>query len=253
MYIIGFDPATKTFAYCFFYLDDSYFANYDKYMNKIKKLRELYLSYVEEFESISVVTHESMAKLVTLQSNIKKVLALASEWEKELKPMIRIISAETVDLVPGVLNSDITPAQRIKPLGVYMEKIKAIVVKHCALNDLHVYVELQMKINSKSNIVANALMGMLYTSNLFTIDSRIKNTAFFGDRNKICNFIRNTSRGQNKSQSISNLNTVIERFTVVNTSIFAVTDHIADAFMQVMAAKLLVAQGREDEVDEDGE
>ena len=202
MWYLGFDCATKTFAYS--------------------------LSYINlNLCSISQQIRQD------IQNNIN-----IEKWNTETKNFIQILEGETIDMYPDRPDSSISTMDRINGTYKIVEKIKHnIAIRKINPNDITVAIEFQMGVNAKSRVISVALATLFSSWRTIFIGPSLKNKISIGEFGKYCYFIEKTTNTYqaNKAHAKYNFGLVEKLFTSnIPKSSSQTRGHIADSFMQVL-------------------
>lgn len=211
IWFLGFDCATKTFAFSLSRID---------YIEINRRVRE--------FEIIS-----ELLKRTTLQTFFENY-ALVKKTNKELRELIQIVDGETVDLFPGVKNDEIDAVSRIKAVVCYVEtRILPLLIS--LDGNLKIVIEYQMDINHKTNLVSSALITLFSKYDVVVVGPSLKNKISVCDEGKYENFTEKTISTYiaNKQHALFNFQRIENLFgsRIKRTKLHG---HIADSFMQIL-------------------
>lgn len=221
MRYIGFDCATKTFAF---------------------SVSEIKLDYNFREEFVSVVSKFIKNYLsIPLTVDIKMIRLLISVYNifiNDLKSFIKIIDGAVVDLIPGVPDAECDHVDRVKALNIFC---KNRVMKYLTPESI-IIVENQMD-NIRSNIIANALVAIFIESDVKVIDAKYKNkikTCPDGDISVFrAKYVK--TYDANKAHAKFNFDVIEKTFgTSISKTTAAARGHIADSFMQCLAYAILL-------------
>ncbi len=115
--------------------------------------------------------------------------AVAAELDRDLAGGYYLAGGGAVDLAPGVPDSKIRTVDRVMRLTAYLRDVVGPTVAAAAERgcppvgpDLDVAVEWQMGPNSKSRIIAHALLAVYASANVFFVGPALKNKLRFPSR-----------------------------------------------------------------------
>lgn len=200
MWNLGFDCATKTFAFS--------------------------LSYI------------SVENLINIISDDIKTKTNDNDKGKKILENIRLVDCDTIDLFPGIANSQISTIERIRAVKKYViERIVPSVSKYVKTNKLCISVEYQMAPNDKASIIQIALMTIFSSYEIIVIPAAYKNTICFYEGGERYNFTKYASAYDNNKDH-TRKNIIYFRDTFAPACLYEKTDaqlgHIADSFMQIL-------------------
>lgn len=201
---LGFDCATKTFAFSLSLIDTTLFnGDLVREMNKLLAMKDKVKP--EHRELIS--------------NKIK-------EYITRVKNSIIIEDGETVDLIPGKNDDETTQVERIKALTTYVKT--RIPVKE----NMIVMIENQM--GERANMIASALISLYADYEIVMVSPAIKNSIFFNDETRYGKFSQKykSSYYANKVHACALFQEVKKMFTC---KIKDEQSHVADSFLQIYA------------------
>lgn len=220
--ILSFDAATKTFAFLFMEINTDLFNEDSELHTRMKFQNKL----------INGLRKRYADKALTL-AECERIRDFMNTTKAMIKSQIHFIDGETVDLVPGKHNSEITPIERIKAFVDYADRR----IKPLISPDITVHVEFQMGPNVKSNIIEMAIITYFAKHEIIEINPNIKNNISFpGYTYNLYLQKYDTSYAANKSHCLDNFIFAETLFTSsVPKSTRAMRGHMADCAMQSIA------------------
>jgi hypothetical protein len=208
MKYISFDPATKTFGYAIVEIDENIFKNnYKELLSRAKLI--LYSGLMDKVDDI----------MIELDAAIS-----------DMKSKIKIFEANTIDLLPGTADDDISIVDRIKLLKPVADNIK---LKYD--NTYKVFIEYQMVHNIKSASIAHALMAYFAEYDITIVTPTLKNNISFMSGPKYSDFTHyKSSYTSNKKHSEANLQHIVKYFGPHGQ--VKISSHTADCVLQIIGA-----------------
>jgi hypothetical protein len=218
-FFLGFDCATKTFAYGLVEIDCAAFRAAEKAL---------------------------AARLAALTAGLEKrgdlaaLTSAAAALDRDTRAFFRIIDGGVVDLFPGRADSSVSTTERLKAISRLVETVirpsVAAAVPAGAL--LSVLVEFQMGQNARTRAVAAALIALFHRDNVFLVGPSLKNRVYFTEEGRYCYFIQRykTTYAANKNHAKFNF-AYLERLfgtKIPPTRPAGLRGHIADSIMQIV-------------------
>jgi hypothetical protein len=142
-YYLGIDCATKTFGFALLMVDIERYQKRRAYLlRRAKELRKWILTLADDN--------------LTEKSAISCAL---DELEEECKGFLQFLDGETADLVPGKPDAEIHTIERLKAFNdYYFRRIIPAIAPYSSNNSLSVIIEFQEGVNSKTRIIAPAVV-----------------------------------------------------------------------------------------------
>ena len=218
---LGFDCATKTFAFSLSKLDSHAIKHPEILRKKVDASIELH----NKLNPLNVADHP----------HIMMLNEMLIKLDKEATDVIQLIDGETVDLTNGDADGDIGTIDRVRRVVTY---VRSRIMPHIIGLDVTVVIEYQMGQNMHANIVANALATLFIDHDVSLIVPTLKNKIYFTEQVQYCYFIEKYSRGYaNKVHVIYNFNYLESVFgtKIAVTKPAKLRGHIADSMIQVLA------------------
>ena len=228
---LGFDCATKTFAFSLSRVDLEAFA---AGRERIRAQARAILEVVRRAEGLS---HEDPAAAARL---VDEVAPATAELDAETRDFVRIVDGETVDLFPGRADNDIPTVERLRAVARYVaDRIRPVVAASVPPGErLRVVVEFQMGPNARARAVAAALIALFAEEDVIIVGPTLKNKVATCEEGRYCYFAERykTAYSANKAHASYNFARLEEVFGtgIPPTVPAALRGHIADSFMQVI-------------------
>jgi hypothetical protein len=223
---LGFDCATKTFAFSLSRIDlDAFAAGRVRIRQQTRAVLEV---------ARRAAADASAAELVT------EVMAVAAALDAETRGFVRIVDGETVDLFPDRADNDISTVERIRAVARYVAgRVRpAVAAAMPAGERLRVVVEYQMGANARARAVAAALVALFADEDIIIVGPTLKNKVATSEAGRYCYFAEQykTSYSANKAHAKHNFAALEAAFgtSIPATTPAALRGHIADSFMQVI-------------------
>jgi hypothetical protein len=229
---IGFDCATKTFAFSLSYVDlDTFAVQRDELNSRARAIEEAARRSKEYLAAGDTIRAEKL---------LKTSLPAALQMRDELRSFIRIIDGETKDLFPGRSDKSISTTERIRAVAQYINsRVKPAITtidRGQPAERLRIVVEFQ-SINALTQIVAHTIVALFADNDLIIVDPSLKNSVHTCEAGRYGLFAeRYASRyAANKAHAKFNFNHIESCFgTGISSTTPALRGHIADSFMQVV-------------------
>jgi hypothetical protein len=226
---LGFDCATKTFAFSLSCIDlEGLLSRKNVILTQLQALREIIRRATEQ-NTVSI-----------LQKTINDITPIIAALDLESKSFIKLLDGETIDLFPNRADSDISMVERLREVSRYVSsrirpKLNNIVPKE---ERLRVVIEFQMGPNAKARAVAAALITIFAEEDVIIVGPTLKNKVFLSEEGRYCYFAEKykNSYCANKAHAKYNFALVEELFgtKIPLTTPASLRGHIADSFMQVL-------------------
>lgn len=215
-FFLGFDCATKTFAFSLSYVDLT------PKINKWATLNEL-------LNRAKVAPPEEALKIIDGIAPSIEALDRQSKY-------IVLIDGETKDLFPGRADKTIKTVERIKAVCKYVnERIKPAIAD---MPNLKVIVEFQMGQNPDARTVASALITLFADYDVMLVGPSLKNKVSVSSEGAYSNFTSKyaSNYSANKAHAKYNFMQIEKIFgtSIPETKPASLRGHIADSFMQVL-------------------
>lgn len=225
---LGFDCATKTFAFSLSCVDIARAGNPDWRARADALL-----------ESIDIAQAALDAGDPAEAARLTRLLAPATRaLDAETSALVRIVDGEMADLFPGRADKDISTIERLRAVARYVTgRIRPAIAAVPAGERLRVVVEFQMGPNAKARAVAAALVTLFAEEDIIIVGPALKNKIATCEAGRYCYFAERyaTSYSANKAHSVFNFAQIEKVFgTSIPESTRAQRGHIADSFMQVI-------------------
>ena len=230
---LGFDCATKTFAFSLSRVD---LAAYRE-AGAGAGLRRRAAAAAELVRRAEQAAAGAPARARELAAAAGAALAAL---DRETKAVIQIADGETQDLFPGRLDKDISTVERVRAVVRYVAaRIRPAVEARLPRGEKpHVVVEFQMGPNAPARVVAAALITLFAEDDVFIVGPTLKNKVATREEGRYCYFAEKyrTTYTANKAHAKYNFAVIEEVFgTGISGTISpALRGHIADSFMQVL-------------------
>lgn len=228
---LGFDCATKTFAFSLSRIDIAAFHN--------AKLR-IRTQTAAITELIKRATSIAKTDPAAARELISKIQPTVDQLDIETRAFVTIVDGATVDFFPGRADKTISTVERIRAVSQYIgRRIKPAVAASVPANEkLWVVVEFQAGFNAPSRAVEHTIIALFAEEKTFIVGPLLKNMIATCEAGKYCYFAEkySTSYGANKAHAIFNF----ARFEkVFGTKIGpmkpqSLRGHVADSFMQII-------------------
>jgi hypothetical protein len=243
---LGFDCATKTFAFSLSRVDLAAFAA----ERAAARTRVAALSELLRRAGAKAARGDALGAEEIVARAAPGVAAL----DGATRAYVRIVDGETVDLLPGRTDADIPTVERLRALARYVARrvrpaVAAALAGETAGAPLCVLVEYQMGANARARAVAAALIALFAEEDVVIVGPTLKNKVAVGEGGHYGDFAQRyaTSYAANKAHTKHTF-AVFERTFgsgIPATRPPSLRGHIADSFMQVLG--LLVHGGGDEE------
>lgn len=212
MWYLGFDCATKTFAYSLSHIDLTRMEEYKKTLDDIQR-----------------------RKNVAAVDAVDALLAEAHKLDLDTKSMIKILCGKTINLVE--YGSDYGTVSRIKSLKKSIDEHVLPAIACIPKDELLIVVEYQMGQNSDSRSIMYALVALFADYEIVIVGPSLKNKVSLSKDGKYSVFLKKykSSYSANKAHAVYNFEHIVRLFTSDIGSLKKKDiSHIADSFMQVV-------------------
>ena len=228
---LGFDCATKTFAFSLSRIDLEAFAAGRKHIPARAR------AILEVTRRAEALRHVDVAAAMRLMAGVEPS---AAALDNETRDLVRIVDGETADLFPGRSDDDISTVERLQGVAHYVaRRVRPAVAAVVPPGErLRVVIEFQMGPNAKARAVAAALIALFAEEDVIIVGPTLKNKIATCEEGRYCYFAERykTSYGANKAHAIYNFAKLEETFGtgIPPTAPASLRGHIADSFMQVI-------------------
>lgn len=211
---LGFDCATKTFAF---------------------SLSRVDLSGAAAIRARALACQELLRRPASEESAARLEAAVAA-LDRESRDMVRLVDGETVDLFPGRADADIPTVERVRAVVAY---VRARVLPALAIAENPcVIVEFQMGPNARARVVSAALVTLFADMEVIIVGPSLKNKVHADEQGMYCHFAKKYARSYdaNKAHAKYNFARIEQLFGTEIPAMrpAALRGHIADSFMQVL-------------------
>jgi hypothetical protein len=225
---VGFDCATKTFAFSVCYVD------FEGFRAAAPALRARARACAEMLRRAEGSAPE---EALNLHRSARRAL---EALDKEVGGFLKIADGETVDLFPGRPDDDVGTVERIKAVSKYIrERVRPSVAARVPPSErLRIVIEFQMGQNSRARTVASALVALFADDDVIIVGPSLKNKVFVCEEGRYGNFASKyaAAYGANKAHAKFNFAVLEAAFgtEIPETKPKSLRGHIADSFMQVL-------------------
>jgi len=225
---VGFDCATKTFAFSISKVDL-------RTATARARIKEQTLAALELLRRAKTLAASDPVKAGQL---LEKIAPAVDALDAETREFIRIMDGETVDLVPGVADDDIPTVQRVRAVVRYIKtRVRPAIEKFIPPEEpFRAVVEFQMGPNAKARVVASSLITLFAEEDVIIVGPSLKNKVHACEEGRLCYFTPRYSSAYsaNKAQAKFNFLKLEEVFgtNIPATKPASLRGHIADSFMQ---------------------
>jgi hypothetical protein len=247
LWFLGFDAATKTFAFSLSRVDLRAFRSArDRARERAAALRE-----VARRAGVAARAGD-LAGAGRLLAEIQPVLG---QLEAETASWLVLADGETADLFPGRADESIGTVERLQAVARYVSgRVRGSLAAHVPSGEaLQVIIEYQMGPNAAARAVAAALVALFAESDTIIVGPTLKNKIAVCEEGRYYHFAEKyaTAYGANKAHAQFNFAQVEKAFGsgIPATRPAKLRGHIADSFMQVLGHLVFggsdeVARGR---------
>lgn len=228
---LGFDCATKTFAFSLSCIDLEAFAAGRKHIPARAR------AILEVTRRAEALRHVDVAAAMRLMAGVEPS---AAALDTETRDLMRIVDGETADLFPGRSDDDIPTVERLQGVARYVaRRVRPAVAAAVPPGErLRVVIEFQMGPNAKARAVAAALIALFAEEDVIIVGPTLKNKIATCEEGRYCYFAERykTSYSANKAHAIYNFAKLEKTFgtSIPPTAPASLRGHIADSFMQVI-------------------
>jgi hypothetical protein len=227
---LGFDCATKTFAFSLSRVDLAAFRAAKA------RLRAQALAALEVLRRAALLAHTDLPGAAAL---VAAIAASAAAADLESRSFVRIVDGATVDLFPGRADDSIPTVERLRGVARYVAERVRPAVARCVPADepCRVVIEFQ-SINPKTRPVKAALVALFADLDTIIVGPTLKNKIATREEGRYCYFAERymTSYSANKAHAAYNFDQIERAFgsEIPATRPLNLRGHIADSFMQVL-------------------
>ena len=226
---LGFDCATKTFAFSLSRIDlDAFAAGRDRIRQQTRAVLEV------------LRRAEALADAAAAAHIVGEVAASAAALEAETRDFVRIVDGEVVDLFPGRADEEISTVERIRAVARYIAgRVRPAVAAAVPAGErIRAVVEFQMGPNARARAVSAALITLFAEDDVIIVGPTLKNRVATSEAGRYCYFAERykTSYSANKAHAKHNFAALEATFgtSIPPTTPAAMRGHIADSFLQVI-------------------
>ncbi len=226
---LGFDCATKTFAFSLSRIDlDAFAAGRERIGQQTRAVLEV------------VRRAEGLADTAAAARLVSEVAATAAALEAETRDFVRIVDGEVVDLFPGRADDDVSTVERIRAVARYVaDRVRPAVAAAVPVGErIRAVVEFQMGPNAKARAVAAALITLFAEEDVIIVGPSLKNKVATSEAGRYCYFAERykTAYSANKAHAKYNFAALEATFgtSIPPTTPASMRGHIADSFLQVI-------------------
>lgn len=224
-FYLGFDCATKTFAFSLSYID------FDPIIIESIKLKCKAIDAIMKRIQILINENKTIEAIVLINSIIPKINELNNQ-----SMFIKLIDGETIDLFPGRADDTISTVERLRALSRYINsRIKPAIEE---IPNIKIIVEFQMGHNSKAKSIASAIVALFAEEDVIIVGPSLKNKIYISDEGRYCKFSAKYASSYTANKAHAKFNFLeIERLfgtMIPATKPANLRGHIADSFMQIL-------------------
>jgi hypothetical protein len=229
-WFLGFDCATKTFAFSLSYVDLDAFASSKA---RLRVQANASLELLRRASALAANGHLQAAKQI-VDSVSQTTAAIAAETNSYL----RLLDGETADLFPGIPDKNVPTVARIQAIVRYVAQRVRPAMERLGIVAPRVVVEFQMGPNAAARTVAAALITLFATDDVIIVGPSLKNKIAVCEEGRYAHFAKrySSSYSANKAHAIYNFGQIEATFgsDIPTTKPASLRGHIADSFMQVL-------------------
>lgn len=228
-WFLGFDCATKTFAFSICRIDTSalqpaWAATQRQRLAAAAELHGRAIGMLQrgELEGARAIVDRLLEATAALLADTA---------------VIELADGGVVDLAPGRPDASVGTVERIRALAGYVADRIRPALTRCGAHDCTVVIEYQMGPNARARAIAAALVALFANESVMFVGPSLKNRVCTGDAGQYANFAKkySTSYGANKAHAIHNFAVIESVFgTRIPATPPALRGHIADSFMQIL-------------------
>ena len=222
-WFLGFDCATKTFAFSLSRIDLPGFA-------AARPSLERRLAALRAALAAAARGGATVAQCAVLSAHIAAALA-------EVRSFVRIVDGETADLCPGRRDGDVGTVDRLRAVARYVAGRVRPALRAAGGEPVRVLVEYQLGANARARAVAAALVALFADEDVFIVGPTLKNRVATGEAGRYCHFAARyaSAYAANKAHAKFNFARFEEAFgTGIPPQAAGMRGHIADSFLQVI-------------------
>jgi hypothetical protein len=229
---LGFDCATKTFAYSLGRID---LASHKEARARAGALAEL----VRRLRELGAGADAEPARTEAARL-YEKIRDAVAKLDADTRDFVRVAAGATVDLAPGRADRDVSTVERVRALAAYVrDVVRPAIAAHVPPTErLGVVVEFQMGQNPSARVIAAALLTLFIDENVFIVGPSLKNKVHTCEAGRYGLFAERykSSYSANKAHAKYNFEQIEATFGtgIPPTKPAALRGHIADSFMQIV-------------------
>ena len=224
---LGFDAATKTFAWSLSRID----------LAGIADLRRDAAALAAEIDHAAWATRTGSADA---EEAVRRAAAGVEALAAATGGRLTLLAGATVDLAPGVRDAALPTVARLRAVSRYVhDTVRPAVAAACAAEPLplRVVIEYQMGDNAPARAVACALVAIFAEDDVVFVGPSLKNSIALGPGLALGDFTARyaTQYTANKNHARANFDRILALFpSRLPPMTAARRGHIADSFMQVL-------------------
>ena len=234
---LGFDCATKTFAFSLSRIDLDAFA---AAKTRLRTCMRAALEVLRRASATLDACRGAGPELCHVAELVRKIAPVVAAADLESKSFVRIADGETVDLFPGRADEDIATVERLRAVSRYVGgRIRPAIQRIVPVGEaVRIIIEFQLGANAPSRAVAAALVTLFAEEDVRIVGPTLKNKIATCEEGRYYHFAAkySTSYGANKAHAKYNFARIEEVFgtEIPPTRPPALRGHIADSFMQIV-------------------
>jgi len=231
---LGFDCATKTFAFSLSRIDLGAFEE------SKARLRTRVRAAIEVLRRAAAMLRDGGDAVPRAAGLVREVAPVLEAADQESRAFVRLADGETVDLFPDRADDDIATVERLRAVVRYVNGRVRPAVRRLvpAGESVRVVIEFQMGPNARSRAVAAALVALFADDDVIIVGPTLKNKIATCEEGRYCYFAERyaSSYGANKAHAKYNFARFEDAFgtEIPATRPASLRGHIADSFMQVI-------------------
>ena len=231
-WFLGFDVATKTFAFSLSRID---LGAYASGRGRIRARALACLEVVRRAGALGAAA-PGLAEAWRLLASVAPAIAAL---DAETAGFVRIVDGETADLFPGRADDDIHTVERLRGVVRYVAaRVRPAVAAVPPGERLQVVIEFQRGANARARAVAAALVTLFAEDDVIFVGPTLKNRVATCEEGRYCYFAERYRRtySANKAHAKFNFARFEEAFGTGIPPMHppSLRGHIADSFMQVV-------------------
>ena len=250
---LGFDAATKTFAWSLGRIDLAGVAVDRRDLDALRRAVESLGRAVESLQRDlggGRDAAELRRDIDTASAAAESARVEAARLDAASASRVAVLAGATADLAPGVADVALPTVARIRAVAGYVRGVVAAAVAAARAATpglpLRVVVEYQMGDNAPARAVAAALVTLFIDEDVVFVGPTLKNTVALAPSLRLGEYnIRYSSYTANKNQSRDNFDRILALYPNSLAPMTAARrGHVADSFMQILGM-LVNGDGKE--------